>query len=158
MAIEKGQGSGNPIAGVSGYDLIVFPQFYVALSLFVSVALSCRFSSCVISISVGLFHCFARYLLSVPAIFKFCVYASVLQFYCFASICLSVLVHLFICFDCYIMFGTVIESYIPCHVLMFDMFYGSCLHVVMMIHVMLIFINNIIYVIIILLIYGIKMI
>ena len=38
---------------------------------------------------------------------------------------------------------------------MFDMLYG--LYVVIMIHVMLIFINNIIYVIIILLIYGIKM-
>ena len=45
--------------------------------------------------------------------FKFCVYASVLQFYCFASICLSVSVHLFICFNSYIMFGTVTESYIP---------------------------------------------
>jgi len=80
MAIEKGQGSRNPIVGVSGYDLIVFPQFYIALSLFASVALSCRFSSCVISVSVGVFHCFARSLLSIPAIFKFCVYVSVLQF------------------------------------------------------------------------------
>jgi len=114
-------------------------------------------SSCVIPISISLFSCFGRYLLSVPIMFKFCVYASVLQFYCFASICLPVSVHLFICFDCYIMFGTITESYIPCHVLMFDMLYGSCLYVVMMIHVMLIFINNIIYVIIILLIYGIKM-
>ena len=40
---------------------------------------------------------------------------------------------------------------------MFDMLYGSYLHVIVMIHVMFIFINNIIYVIIILLIYGIKM-
>jgi len=55
------------------------------------------------------------------------------------------------------MFSVVIESYIPYHVLMFDMLYGSCLHDVIMIHVMFIFINNIIYVIIILLIYGIKM-
>jgi len=55
------------------------------------------------------------------------------------------------------MFGTVTESYIPCHVLMFDMLYGSYLHVVIMIHDMFIFINNIIYVIIILLIYRIKM-
>jgi len=90
--------------------------------------------------------------------FKFCVYVYVLQFCCFASICFSISVHLFICFDSYIMFGAVIESYIPCHVLMFDMLYGSCLHVVIMIHAMLIFINNIIYIIIILLIYGIKMI
>jgi len=156
MAIEEGQGSGNLNAGVLGYDLIIFPQFYVAL-FFVSVALSCRFSSCVISVSVGLFCCCARYLLSVPAMFKFCVYASVLQFCCFTSFCFYVSVHLFIYFDCYIMFGAVIDSYIPCHALMFDMFYGSCLHVVIMIHVMFIFINNIIYVIIILLIYGIKM-
>jgi len=55
------------------------------------------------------------------------------------------------------MFDVVIESYIPCHALMLDMLYGSCLHVLIIIHVMLIFINNIIYVIIILLIYGIKM-
>jgi hypothetical protein len=157
MAIEEGQSSGNLNARVSGYDLFVFPQFYVALSLFVSVALSCRFSSCVISVSVGLFHHFTKYLLSVPAMFKFCVYASVLQFHCFASICLSVSIHLFICFDSYIMFGTVTESYIPCYILMFDMLYGSYLHVVIMIHAMFIFINNIIYVIIILLIYGIKM-
>ena len=147
MAIEEGQSSGNLNAQVSGYDLFIFPQFYVALSLFVSVALSCRFNSCVVSVLVGLFDRFTIYLLSVPAMFKFCVYAFVLQFYCFASICLSVSVHLFIYFDCYIMFGTVTESYIPCHVLMFDMLYGSCLHVVMMIHVMLIFINNIIYVV-----------
>ena len=40
---------------------------------------------------------------------------------------------------------------------MFDMLYGSYLHVLIMIHAMFIFINNIIYVIIILLIYGIKM-
>jgi hypothetical protein len=67
--------------------------------------------SCVIPVSsVSLFSCFAIYLLSVSAMFKFCVYASVLQFYCFASICLSISVHLCICFDCYIMFGTVIES------------------------------------------------
>ena len=111
MVIEKGQGSRNLNVGVSGYDLFIFPQFYVALSLFVSVALSCSFSSCVISVSVGLFHRFAKYLLSVPAMFKFCVYASVLQFYCFASICLSVSVHLFICFDSYIMFGTVRKLY-----------------------------------------------
>jgi len=55
------------------------------------------------------------------------------------------------------MFSVFTQSYIPCHVLMFDMLYGSCLHVVIMIHAMIIFINNIIYVIIILLIYGIKM-
>jgi len=90
MVIEKGQGSGNPIAGVSGYDLFVFPQFYVALSLFVLVALSCRFSSCVISVSVGLFCYFAIYLLSIPIMFKFYVYASILQFCCFTSICFSV--------------------------------------------------------------------
>ena len=117
-AIEEGQGSGNLNAEVSGYDLFVFPQFYVALFLFVSIALSYRFSSCVIYVSV----------------------------------------YLFICFGSYILFGVVTESYIPCQTLMFDMLYGSCLHVVIMIHVMLIFINNIIYVIIILLIYGIKMI
>jgi hypothetical protein len=40
---------------------------------------------------------------------------------------------------------------------MFDMLYGSYLHVVIMIHAMFIFMNNIIYVMIILLIYGIKM-
>ena len=40
---------------------------------------------------------------------------------------------------------------------MFDMLYESCLHAVIMIHAMFIFINNIIYVIIMLLIYGIKM-
>jgi len=89
--------------------------------------------------------------------FKFYVYASVLQFCCFTSICFSVSVHLFIYFDSYIMFGAVTDSYIPCHALRFDMLYGSCLHSVIMIHVMFIFINNIIYVIIILLIYGIKM-
>jgi len=55
------------------------------------------------------------------------------------------------------MFGAVTESYIPCHALMFDMLYASCLHVIIMIHAMFIFINNIIYVDIILLIYGIKM-
>jgi len=66
-------------------------------------------------------------------------------------------VHLFIYFDSYIMFDAVTDSYIPCYALMFDMLCGSCLHVVIMIHAMFIFINNIIYVIIILLIYGIKM-
>ena len=75
--IEEGQGSENLNAGVSGYDLFVFPQFYVALSLFVLVALSYRFTSCLISVSVGLLHYFARYLLSIPAMFKFCVYVSV---------------------------------------------------------------------------------
>jgi len=158
MAIEEGQGSGNPNARVSGYDLFVFPQFYVTLSVFVLVALSCRFSSCVIPVSLSLFSCFTRYLLSVPVIFKFCVYASVLQFCCFASICFCVSVHLFICFDSYIIFGAVTDSYIPCHALIFDMLYESCLYVIIMIYVMFIFINNIIYVIIILLIYGIKMI
>jgi len=157
MAIEEGQGSRNMNVGVSGYDLFVFPQFYVALFLFVLVALSCRFRNCVISISVGLFCCCARYLLSVPAMFKFCVYDSVLQFCCFTSICFSVSVHLFIYFNTYIMFGAVTNSYIPCHALMFDMLYGSCLHGIIMIDVMSIFINNIIYVIIIFLIYGIKM-
>jgi len=157
MAIKEGQGSGNLNARFSGYDLFVFPQFYVALFLFVSVALSCRFSGCAIPISVSLFSYFGRYLLSVPIMFKFCIYASVLQFCCFASICFSVSVHMFICFDSYIMFGAVTQSYIPCHVLMFDMLYGSYLHVIIIIHVMFIFINNIIYFIIILLIYGIKM-
>jgi hypothetical protein len=157
MAIEEGQSSGNLNAQVSGYDLFVFPQFYVVLFLFVSVALSWRFNSCVIPVSVGLFSCFRRYLLSVPVMFKFCVYASVLQFCCFASICFSVLVHLFICFDSYIMFGAVTDNYIPCYALIFDMLYGSWLYVVIMIHVIFIFISNIIYVIIILLIYRIKM-
>ena len=96
-------------------------------------------------------------MLSVPAMFKFCVYVSVLQFCCFTSICISVSVHLLICFDSYIMFGAVTESYISCHDLMFHMLYRSCLHVVIMIHAMFIFINNIIYSIIILLIYEIKM-
>ena len=68
MAIEKGQSSRNLNARVSGYDLFVFPQFYVALSLFVSVVLSCRFSCCVIFVSVGLFHRFAKYLLSAHII------------------------------------------------------------------------------------------
>jgi len=107
MVIEKGQGSRNLNVGVSGYDLFIFPQFYIALFLFVSVALSCRFNSCVISVSVGLFCCCARYLLSVPTMFKFCVYASLLQFCCFARIYISVSVHLFICFNSYIMFGVV---------------------------------------------------
>jgi len=80
MAIEEEQGSRNPNARVSRYDMFVFPQFYVALSLFVSVALSCRFSSCVIFVLVGLFCCFARYLLSIPAMFKFCVCSTVLLF------------------------------------------------------------------------------
>jgi len=91
MVIEDGQGSGNLNVGVLGYDLFVFPQFYFALSLFVS---SCRFSSCIISVLVGLFRCFTRYLLSVPTMFKLCAYASVLQFYCFTSICISISVHL----------------------------------------------------------------
>jgi len=157
MAIEEGQSSGNLNAQVSGFDVFVFPQFYVVLFLFVSVALSYRFNSCVIPVSVGLFSCFRRYLLSVHVMFKFCVYASVLPFCCFASICFFS-VHLFICFDSYIMFGAVTDNYITCYALIFDMFYGSWLHVVIMIHVIFIFISNIIYVIIILLIYGIKMI
>ena len=55
------------------------------------------------------------------------------------------------------MFGAVTDNYIPCYALIFDMLYGSWLHIVIMIHVIFIFISNIIYVIIILLIYGIKM-
>ena len=106
-AIEEGQSSRNLNARVSGYDLFVFPQFYVVLFLFVSVALSYRFNSCVIPISVGLFSCFRRYLLSAPVMFKFCVYASILQFCCFASIYFFISVHLFICFDSYIMFGAI---------------------------------------------------
>ena len=78
------------------------------------------------------------------------------QFCCFASICFSVSVYLFICFDSCIMFGAVTDNYIPCYALIFDLLYGSWLHVVIMIHVIFIFIN-IIYVIIILLIYEIKM-
>ena len=95
MAIEKGQGSGNLNARVLGYDLLfVFPQFYVALFLFVSVVLSCRFSSCVIPVSLSLFSCFGRYLLSVHVMFKLCVYASsvvsLVSVFLFQYICLSV--------------------------------------------------------------------
>ena len=147
MAIEEGQSSGNLNAQVSGYDLFVFPQFYVVLFLFVSVALSCRFNSCVIPISVGLFSCFRRYLL-------LCLSSAYMPLF-YSSVVVSV--HLFICFDSYIMFGAVTDNYITCYALLFDMFNGSWLHVIIMIHVIFIFISNIIYVIIILLIYGIKM-
>jgi len=102
MAIEEGQGSRNPNAGVTGYDLFAFPQFYFALSLFVSVALSCRFISCIISISVIVSQDICcMFLLCLSSTYMPLFYSSIISLvsaFLYPYICLSVSIAISCCY------------------------------------------------------------
>jgi hypothetical protein len=156
MTLETGQGSRSS-ERLGGYELFIFSLFYTFQNLYVSVVPACCFVCCHEYVSYILIYCFISFLLSVFVIrYMPCLHVSMVQLRCFTCCCSSVSVVLICCFTCSPVLIHV--PFIYDHVLyMLHMFLVYMFIAVMnMIDIMISFINHFLYVIIIMLIYGIK--
>jgi len=156
---------------MGGYDLFIFLLCFVFQITHVSVVHPCCFALYPKYISYVQSCHFCLYPVSISAIrYMLCLLVLLVQSSRFVYCCLSVSLVLFHHFTCCLIFITVMR-YMPCFVVMFYilcfhafnnhilyMLIDHMFHITMnMFDIMIYMINNLLYVIIIILIYGIKM-
>jgi hypothetical protein len=166
MMKEVGQGSGSS-ERMGGYDWFI-SLFQIML---VSVVYPCCFKRCYESVSFVQLYRFCLYSVSVSAIrYMLCLLVSLVQSSCFIHCCLYVSVVLSYRFTCCHMFIAVIR-YMFClivmlHISCFHVLNNHMLHIIIdhmfhivmdMFDIMISMVNNLLYVIIIMLICGVKM-
>ena len=139
--------AGTSESRMGGYDRFISFLFYVlhvsAVHQFVSYVQPCYF---------------IKYLMSVPARNMLCVCVFFLQPCC--SVCTFMLVTDMRCISCHLFLSVIIHesSSHAFHLYMFHMIYDlACIFTMDIIDIMITMINNSLYVIIMMLIYGIKM-
>jgi hypothetical protein len=170
MTKEVGQGSGSS-ERMGWYDRFISLLFYAFLIMLVSVIYPCCFKRCYESVSYVQSYRFCLYLVFVSVIrYMSCLLVSLIQSSCFIRCCLYVSVVLSCRFTCCLMFIAVMR-YMSCltvmlHISCFHVFNNHMLHMIIdhmfhivmdMFDIMISMVNNLLYVIIITLICGIKM-